>query len=363
MQLIAEHRCGRSSIGAMVIVAMVIAVAGTLAYFGLQSPQTSPMPTGASQPIGGTPAAKPAASDAASPAAASGRPADPRVVSEIISAVDAYQSDGEHEKARVALAAAVQTYPTDQPLRIRLARVLGMVARHEEAHEQYEKAIAIGPRTAQVEFEAGTMANAAGLVQRSLEHYAAAQALDATNADYPLFLAQIQRKLGQIEAAKASLALSGKLRPDTPTVWASLAEIALEENKASVARQYIAKARALDPRSDSWRMIEARALNRLGKPADALATLDGVSTPEQSNRSVARLKGESLGMLGRVKDAAEMFAAAADARPDDAELALDAATWLERAGDVARALPYATRATMLGNKTAADLQRRLKGSP
>jgi len=344
-------------LAAVLIIFAVLALAGTLAILGLRSSPTASQSGANPQP---SPTPAPAAAQSPSPAAPnSGRPADPRVIDEIIAAVDKFESQNEQEKARIALAAAIQTYPTEQSLRIRLARVLGGLNQVAEAHEQYEKAIAIGPRSATIEFEAGTMANAAGLTQRALEHFSAAQAIDASNADYPLFLAQIQRKLGQVDDAKASLIRAGKLRPDAPVVWGTLADIALEENKANIARQHIAKARELEPRSTPWRMIEARVLNRLGQPEQALGVLAGISDNERTLRPVARITGESLGLLNRIPDAADMFAKASDAHADDAELALDAATWLQRAGDLARAKTYAARSTMLGNKQAESLMQSL----
>jgi tetratricopeptide (TPR) repeat protein len=348
---------GNGRIAAVLIILVVLAGGGTLTYFGLQSapPPASPPPAIATPT---TPPPVQPASNAATPPSA-GRPADPRVIDEIISAVDKFESQNEQEKARVALAAAIQTYPTEQSLRVRLARVLGGLSQVAESHEQYEKAIAIGPRSATIEFEAGTMANAAGLTQRALEHFSAAQAIDASNADYPLYLAQIQRKLGQVDDAKASLIRAGKLRPDAPVVWGTLADIALEENKPTIAKQHIAKARELEPRSTPWRMIEARTLNRLGQPEQALGVLAGITDAERSLRPVARITGESLGLLNRVSDAAEMFAEASDAHADDAELALDAATWLQRAGDLARAKTYAARSSMLGNKQAEALKQSL----
>lgn len=343
---------GGGRFAAVSILLLVLAGGAVLTYLGLQPPVTPPpnsVTPSPAQPASVAPSRTGQSSPAPDPA---GRPADPRVIDEIISAVDKFESQNEQEKARVALTAATQTYPTEQSLRVRLARVLGGLNQIAESHEQYEKAIAIGPRSATIEFEAGAMANAAGLTQRALEHFSAAQAIDASNADYPLYLAQIQRKLGQVDDAKASLIRAGTLRPDAPVVWGTLADIALEENKPTIAKQHISRARELEPRSTPWRMIDARALNRLGQPEQALNVLAGISEQDRTLRPIARITGESLGLLNRVPEAAEMFAKASDAHADDAELALDAAISLRRAGDFTRAKTYAARASMLGNKQA-----------
>jgi len=352
---------GGGRFAAVVITLLVLVGGAVLTYLGLQP---AAPPSGAGRADATIPAvpgsqALPTQAAGTSHPQAAGHPADPRVIDEIVAAVDAFEAQGEHERARVSLDAAVRSYPTEQSLRIRLARVLGSLNRVAESHDQYEKAIAIGPRSPVVEFEAGTMANAAGLSERALEHYSAAQAADPANADYPLYLGLIQRKLGQVDDAKASLMRSAKLRPDSPAVWASLADIALEENKPSVAKLHIDRARALDPKASAWRMIEARALNRLGKPDQALGVLSGISEAEKSNRAVVRLTGEALGMLGRVAEVAELFAKASDAAADDAESAMQAAAWNERAGNTTRAKVYANRAVMLGGMGAKELKDRL----
>lgn len=343
---------------ALTIVAGVAIAGGSLLFLGLREPPAAKADgTAAPSALTSTPA-EPQTQDTPS-AAASARPSDPRRIEEILSAADRFVADGEANKARVTLAAAVQSYPADQSLRIRFARVLGSLQQHNEAHEQYEKALAIGPRSPTIEFEAGTMANAAGRLERALEHYAAAQTLDPANADYPLYLGVMQHKLKQNDEAKASLMRSAKLRPDAPAAWGVLAEIAMEENKPTIARQHISRARELEPKATAWRMIEARVLNRLGKPDDALGVIAGIPDAERRTLAVARLEGESLGMLRRVSDAAAVFVQASEARPEDPDLALEAATWLERAGDTTKAKAYAARAVMLGNPAADAVKKRL----
>ncbi len=174
-------------------------------------------------------------------------------------------------------------HPTEQRLFIEYAEILGVLKRPEEAYANYSKAIGIGPRTAALELAAGTTANMATGLSNNLaeaeKHYAAAQAMDRADWKAPLFLAQIQIKIGtpeKIEEAKKNLLIAAKLQPDMATPWGTLADLALRENKPEIALQHIARARELEPQVTLWRVVQARALKRQNKPEDAIKLLVGL---------------------------------------------------------------------------------------
>lgn len=276
-------------------------------------------------------------------------------VETILGAVQQQVRMSRHEEAAAVLAEAVRTYPDQQVLRTTYADVLVALARPADAYDQYVAALAIGPRTAPVEFAAGTMANLTGRGPLALEHYTAAQTADPSNASYPLYLAQVQRSLNQTDAAKASLLRVVNMQPDNAVAWGSLADIALNENKIDLALQHVAKARGIEPRVGAWRLIEARALKRQGKPDQALLVMAGLSEPEKLELHSARLIAECHAMKGEMETAVSAILRAADAAPADSDLALEAATWLQRTDQIERARQYAQRAQMLGNDRAAEV--------
>jgi len=282
-------------------------------------------------------------------------------IDSISAAARDYLVAGEDGRARAVLEAGVREHPESRDLRVLLGTLEMQAANYEAAYRQFEAALAIGPRDARTEFAAGTLAARLGRDDRAIEHYAAAQTGDPGNPDYPLYLAQIQMRRGELTAASASLVRASRLGPDRAIVWGSLAEVELRQNRPGVALQQVARARELEPRVAAWRVIEARALNRRGEPEAALEVL--LSLPEGDRRSVEmlRLIAESYGMLGRAGDAASMFASAADAEPTSGALWFEAAVWAERVGDRDEALRRASHAAMLGDETASKMVDRLRG--
>lgn len=276
-------------------------------------------------------------------------------VETILDAVQKRVRAGQHAEAAAILEEAVRTYADQQSLRLALAEAYVALNRPADAYDQYIAALAIGPREAATEFAAGTMARMSRRPELAIEHYGAAQTADVTNPIYPLYLAQVQRRANRIDDAKASLLRVVNLQPDNAIAWGTLADIALTENKLDICTQHIAKARELEPRVGSWRLIEARLLKRQSKPERALLVLDGLSDVERHEFFNARLIAECHAMLGHPIEAAAAVVGAADANPTDAELALEAATWLLRAEDSHRARQYAIRAHTLGNDQAASL--------
>ncbi|CAG1008282.1 hypothetical protein PHYC_03544 [Phycisphaerales bacterium] len=288
------------------------------------------------------------------------RPADTATIDAILNAANEYLKTEQPQKADAILAAATLQHPDEQRLYILHAEALASMRRLDAAYDAYVKALAIGPRDGESEFAAGTLASMTGKLDRAAEHYQAAQTALKADPRPPLYLAQIQIKLHQIDEAKASLAIAGKLDPESAIVWGTLAQIALDENRLNLARQHAAKARELEPRVTMWRVLEARALRRLNQPEEALAILTPLDDIEKRDKMVLGLIGECFGLLNRPADAAALYAKAADFDPSDGPLALDTALWFERAGDKITALKYAEHAAMLSTQGAATTVERLK---
>lgn len=270
---------------------------------------------------------------------------------------------GEFERARVILEGALAERPDEQSLHLLHAEALAGLRLLEESYAAYERALACGPRTGDLEFAAGTLASSIGRLDRAEEHYMAAQASMRTDYRPSLFLAQTQLKLRKVEEAKANLLIAGRMEPRAAVVWGTLAQVALDENKPSLAQQHAARARELEPRVTLWRLLEARAYRRQGEPEQALLLLTALEPAEQRLRPVLTLIGECFALLGRPEESAARYAAASDAAPDDGPLALETALWFERTGERAKALRYAEHARMLAVPEAAPVVERLRRDP
>lgn len=285
--------------------------------------------------------------------------ATPAAVQAIIESAQAYVRRGEVQTAETVLAAAVGQYVECQELHVAYADVLLAQRKTVEAYAEYERALAIGPRGAELEFTSGNAASMAGKSERALEHFWAAQTADPANARYPLYLAEIQLKLNQTDAAKASLLRAANLDPNQAVAWGTMAEVALRENKLEISLQHIARARKLEPEVVAWRVIEARALARKGEPQKALDLLIGLNDADRFQDPVLKLIAECCGMLRKPGDAAAVYAKASDAAPGDAALAVATAEWFQKAGDKEQALAFAKRAAHLGSDEGEKLVKRL----
>lgn len=272
------------------------------------TPASGTNPDAAPQPA---PAATPGPSSATPPPA--GSPDAVRTaakIEEIRAAAALYVQRNEPARAEAILKEGVSQFPEAGALRIAYAELLLSQRKLDEAYAQYEAALATGTRDAKTEFAAGSVANMLGKPERAVEHYSAAQTTDPVNPDYPLYLGQVQAKLGQLDEAKVSLLRSAKLEPTRAVAWGTLADIAVRENKPEIALQYIARARELEPGVSVWRIIEARALNRAGTPAKSLEVLAGLDESDSRQPAVARLIAETYGLLGEKEKASEWTAKA-----------------------------------------------------
>lgn len=273
-------------------------------------------------------------------------------IEEILGAVQVYVRNNQNGQALTVLEHAVAQYVQDQELRFALGDLYMIEGRHRDAYGQYIAGIEIGPSTAVAEFTAGTLANMLDMLEVAEMHYSKSMGMDPTNPDTPVFLAAIQIKMNQLVNAKINLAIAGKLAPENARIFAMRSEIALRENKLNIALDQIRKARAIDPDSLGWVLQEARVLKRDRKPEEAINLMTALPEDQLEVVEAAMILAECYGMLGRPGDAASRLIDVAKKNPNDGKLAFDVALWLERAGERADAIAWATKAKTLGHANA-----------
>lgn len=271
---------------------------------------------------------------------------------DLLEAVQTYVRAERYAEAEAVLGESVAQYVDDQELRLAYAEFLFQRQRLAESYEQFLAALAIGPRLPEIEFNAGVIATTLGEHARALEHFAAAQGGDPTNADYAMYLANEQLRLGLADEGKASLVRVTVLDPQRALPWGTLARIELQANNLVMARQHVAKARELAPREPAWALIEARVVKRDGDADGALTRLLAFDERTRADPEFARTIAESYAMLGESGPAARAYDLAVRAHADDGVVVFAGALWWQRAGDMARARLYAERAAALGNDRA-----------
>lgn len=274
-------------------------------------------------------------------------------VERVLESVQVYVSDEDFAPALTILKKAVANYPSDTDLRLALADLHMRVGDYKSAYEQYATVLA-GDRIPDpsLQFTAGTLASEIGSQELAEEHFAAALSGDPDNAEYAIYLANVQLAMNKLDEAGASAAIAARLAPGRVEPWVTWAHAALRGNDAGLALQQVRKAREIRPDEIRWAVLEARALTRMGDAESAVATLGAFPASALTDPEAARVLASALGMLGRVEDGAQRVVAAAMEHDDDASLAMDAAVWMERAGDRQLALRWARRAETLGSDRA-----------
>lgn len=285
--------------------------------------------------------------------------ASTRTLEGVLASVQTLVRDEEYSQARTVLESAVVQYPGDLDLRVSYGDLLMVTGAYGEAYDQFVAAIEIGPATADMEFTAGTLANTLGQKEAAVGHYERALRMNPGNPEYPLYLAAVQIQMNNLIDAKTNLALAAQLAPERAEVWAMRADVALRENKGSIALQMVQKARELQPRVVDWIVLEAKVRKRAGDTERAINLLTGLPQNAMQDPEILKLLAECFGMMGRPGDAASRYLDAAQASPEDADLAFECAVWLERAGDREGALRWGRRARELGHPGAAGWMQTL----
>ncbi|MBY0309312.1 MAG: hypothetical protein K2Q09_11270, partial [Phycisphaerales bacterium] len=214
------------------------------------------------------------------------------------------------EERLALLGPAVEAYPEDQELRIALAHAHHDRKDWASAYTAMETAIAIGPETAALHAAAGTYANAAGLLGRSIEHYTRAKQLEPKNAVHPLYLGMVQIKAGRDREAMASLVTATVLNPDLAAAWGSMGELELRNNQLGLALQHLERARAIQPESLKWRVAEAKVHKRQNEPQRALDLLVNLPEKERYSAEAVSVVADALAMLQQGERRAEYLRAA-----------------------------------------------------
>jgi tetratricopeptide (TPR) repeat protein len=276
-----------------------------------------------------------------------------QTIEQVLESVQVYVSSEDYPPAIAILKSAIARYPLDVDLRFALGDLYMMTQEYPLAYEQYVAAIEHSEGTLpEAQFTAGTLANMIDQPEMALVHYQTALDAAPNNADYALYLANIQFKLNKLDEAKASLAIAARLAPDRAMVFGTWAQIALRQNKLSIASQQIDKARQLEPTNSAWIILDAKIQKRLGDPDRAIELLTSLTDSSLDDPEAMKLLAESFGMVGRLEEAASRMIDYATRHNEDAQAAFDAAIWSQRAKLMKEARQWGRRARDLGHPRA-----------
>ena len=244
----------------------------------------------------------------------------------VLEQVEPLITAGEWSKAIALLKPAIEAHPDEQELHLALARTYSGQKDWSKSYPAYEAALTIGPESASLQAEAATVANAAGLLDRSIEHYSRAQQLDPKDPRHPLYLGMVQVKAGLDKEAMLSLLRATVLNPDLAPAWGVMGELELRANHLDLALQHLEKARKLEPESLKWRIAQAKVHKRQNEPAKSLDLLINLPDKQRYSADAIPVIADALAMLRQPDRRTQYAAAAADyARNASDQKALDQA--------------------------------------
>ena len=176
-----------------------------------------------------------------------------------------------------------------------------------KAYEQYKIATEISPGVAGLQHSAGLMAMQAGHAVAALEHFQTAEKLDSRNPQYPLYAAQLLIQSRRYDDAAAALHRVLAIDPDEPMAHASLAMIALDQDRFDNALAQMAEARRIKPDDLGMRVQEAKIWRRKGLPQRGLELLIGLSAVDRAQEMVAFEIAFCFDEIGKPLEAAKTW--------------------------------------------------------
>ena len=223
---------------------------------------------------------------------------------------------GKWQEAEQLFEEAVAASPVDAEARRQLAEVLWQRGAHTEAVQQIEMAYRVAPHDSSLAVRAGEMRLAEGDSQRAVVWADRAITLDATLAAAWAIRGNAHLAAGELTAALADLHRALSYAPGQRDVLQAIAEIH----------------------------------HRAGRPRQCLTTAQRILdqfAPGEEPQDVLYLEGQAQAALGRQRDAAETFAAAARRGPPRADILCALAQAEVRRGHSAAAAAAARQALVV----------------
>lgn len=247
-----------------------------------------------------------------------------------LAAINQYMQSGEWVKAEAIARTLIARAPNEPRAHEMLGQVLiekaGQIERAGDAGtaanlkqlawRSYKTAVELDSKNAGLHHSAGLIAMTAGESAAALELFLKAESLDGTNAQYPLFAAQLLLQAKRLDDAEAALKQALAIAPDEPYVHASLAMVALERSAFDVALAEIAKARDAEPDNIGFRAQQAKIHRRKGEPRIALELLIGLDDASRGEEAVTFEIAAAYEAMGEWSKAAGAWAFRCQADPN-----------------------------------------------
>jgi tetratricopeptide (TPR) repeat protein len=264
----------------------------------------------------------------------------------------AYGKANELDKASEVLTKYLQQHPSSLPVTAALVTVLVRQVHYQEAVHLAEKSARLHPGNLQAErlyLRVLVLNGDAGPARPLARRLLAAHPKDF---DFLYLTGILENQAGQYAAASAHLEQAIALNPDYYNAHYNLGVALLALKKFPEAREQLSKALDLGGTEPEIRFKYASALRELGETELAKQQLELYQKQLQYNQHHAlsaskTAQGDKELATGDPQKAVADYREAADATPDDAQIAYKLALALDRTGDTAAERPILEQAIKL----------------
>lgn len=176
-----------------------------------------------------------------------------------------------------------------------------------EAYQQYRVLADVQRESAGIQQSAGEIAHMAGRLDDAMMHYTRVQSIDEENVRARLYAAQIHIERSEYQQAQAMLERVLELDADEPSAYASLANIAIVQERYVEALDYLAEAREIRPGDVTLRAMQARVYRKQGDAEASLQMLLALGPQQRTRWIVADELAAAHGELANHHKAAEVW--------------------------------------------------------
>ncbi|MCC6581418.1 MAG: tetratricopeptide repeat protein [Phycisphaeraceae bacterium] len=232
----------------------------------------------------------------------------------------------------------IRRHPQHAASHLYLGQLLVDLRQYDEALDSLARCLELNPNQQDVQVMAGNLALMVRRIDDAEQHFRQAIALSPRSGRYRLHMAQVH--LARDDEDQARLDYLEALRLDSALheAYCGLSDLFARQGNLVSALTQIQKAIEATPAGERTRQVvyirkKANLLRRDNQPAQALQTLQSLTTTEKQDLGVLEETATCWMLLGQPRRAAEAFELAGSYDPMNWRYPASAARWRIKAGD------------------------------
>ncbi len=194
-------------------------------------------------------------------------------------------------------------WPTSASLRNAFGQSVYQAGEKELAIKEFRRAIKLDPALAVARNNLGVALLQQGKPQEALNNFNSALALDPGNAQIYLNLAAANKVLGQNQQALDNLLQAANFDTDTPTTWAQIGDLALNDNQLPLAQQAFLKALSYDPADQQSLFGMGIVAYQQNRTVDAITYFNSANSLKPNQAIIHFYSGLAYERLGQLERA------------------------------------------------------------